>query len=60
MRGQDVAFVQRFIGAKLAGPDDGIFGPRTEAAVRWYQRMRGLAVDGLVGPATWAAMGRRS
>jgi hypothetical protein len=33
----------------------GLFGPRTDAATRNYQRMRGLADDGIVGPATWAA-----
>jgi N-acetylmuramoyl-L-alanine amidase len=32
---------------------DGIFGPRTEVAVRTFQQMNGLAVDGIVGPQTW-------
>ncbi|MBM0257347.1 peptidoglycan-binding protein [Micromonospora sp. 4G55] len=54
-----MAFVQRFVGAKRCGPANGAFDAKTEAGVRWYQGMRGLTVDGVVGPATWAAMGVR-
>jgi uncharacterized protein (TIGR02594 family) len=36
------------------GPADAIFGPRTEAAVRAFQRDSGLVVDGIVGPRTRA------
>lgn len=32
---------------------DGIFGKRTEAAVRALQQIFGLTPDGIVGPATW-------
>jgi peptidoglycan hydrolase-like protein with peptidoglycan-binding domain len=36
---------------------DGIFGPVTKAAVEAFQKTAGLAVDGIVGPLTWAKLG---
>lgn len=36
---------------------DGIFGAKTEAAVKDFQKKKGLDVDGIVGPKTWAALG---
>ncbi|MFB6906837.1 peptidoglycan-binding protein [Streptomyces bacillaris] len=34
---------------------DGVFGPRTEAGVKWLQTRAGVPADGLWGPATEAA-----
>ena len=39
------------------GALDGVYGSRTEAAVRWFQRRNGLSVDGQAGPQTLAAIG---
>lgn len=39
-----------------SGAVDGRFGPRTRRAVLAYQRDAKLAVDGIVGPRTWASL----
>lgn len=39
------------------GAVDGIFGTQTQKAVRYFQQKNGLAVDGIAGPKTLAAMG---
>jgi hypothetical protein len=57
-RGSDVKEIQRRLNAiRSAGlVVDGVFGAKTEAAVRAFQRASGLIVDGIVGPVTWHAL----
>lgn len=64
-RGNTVRLMQGFL-AELRAPYpslpfiavDGIFGPETEAAVIHFQRIFGLAPDGVIGPITWNAIVR--
>jgi peptidoglycan LD-endopeptidase CwlK len=51
-RGKDVERIQRALGFKESDVD-GIFGKQTEAAVKAYQKRKGLVADGIVGPKTW-------
>jgi len=51
-RGKDVERIQRAV--KVT--PDGIFGSKTEAAVKAYQRRHGLSADGIVGSKTWTVM----
>jgi lysozyme len=37
----------------LSGKADGLFGPKTESAVRAFQQASGLPVDGVIGAKTW-------
>ncbi|WP_329613177.1 amidase [Streptomyces brevispora] len=56
--GDGVKRLQRALTATLGSTVgiDGSFGPATTTAVRGYQTSRGLTADGIVGPATWAAL----
>ena len=59
--GSDVSFIQMRLNRISANypaipkisPVDGVFGAETDAAVREFQRIFGLYVDGVVGRATW-------
>jgi peptidoglycan hydrolase-like protein with peptidoglycan-binding domain len=58
-RGEAVERLQRTV-ANLGydpGPIDGIFGTRTEEAVRQFQAANALIANGIAGPETWAALG---
>jgi hypothetical protein len=44
------------VGADPPLAEDGIFGPKTRAAVVSFQSERGLLVDGVIGPQTWGAL----
>ncbi|WIX76025.1 peptidoglycan-binding protein [Amycolatopsis carbonis] len=58
--GADVTYLQNLLNklypaySKLAV--DGQYGPATAAVVREFQKRAGLAVDGVVGPQTWAKL----
>ncbi len=49
------ALQNRLIALGYAIAADGSFGQKTENAVRMFQASKGLTVDGICGPATWAA-----
>ena len=58
--GEDVKYLQQSL-TKLGyspGPIDGIFGSKTETAVKAFQKAKGLVVDGIVGNNTWAAISK--
>ena len=58
-RGSEVQRVQQLLASAgySPGPADGIFGSKTELAVKEFQDDKGLRVDGLVGSNTLKALG---
>ncbi|MDB4898011.1 MAG: spore cortex-lytic enzyme precursor [Firmicutes bacterium] len=58
-RGGDVTVAQRRLATwgYYRGRVDGIYGRLTYGAVITFQRRNRLRVDGVVGPATWSALG---
>lgn len=57
-RGNQIRTVQRILNALGydCGNVDGIFGAKTRAAVRSFQKDKGLSADGIVGSKTWNAL----
>jgi peptidoglycan hydrolase-like protein with peptidoglycan-binding domain len=56
-RGADVQAIQHLLNHHGYAVDPiGVFGPATTTAVRSFQTDHGLGADGIVGPATWAAL----
>lgn len=56
-RGSNVTELQKLLNQNGYTLDtDGIFGSKTQAAVKDYQKKNGLSVDGIVGKNTWGAL----
>ena len=55
MTSAEVKFVQWACGAVV---QDGVWGPKTDAIVRTFQKYHGLPVDGVVGPQTLSSLQR--
>lgn len=59
-KGESVKAMQRLLianGYNCGGYGaDGDFGAATEKALKSFQKAKGLAVDGICGPATWASL----
>lgn len=56
LRRGDTGALVRKVQSAVGVEADGYFGPKTEVAVRAFQRQKDLVPDGIVGPKTWLAM----
>jgi hypothetical protein len=60
LKGWDVSVLQFLLTLRSEPmPITGYFGPLTDRALRRYQRLHGLAADGIAGPATIASLAHR-
>jgi len=57
-RGDEVKMLQQLLIKKGCNPGlvDGIFGTKTEKAVKEFQTKENIGVDGIVGPITWSRL----
>lgn len=56
-KGSDVTELQKLLNQNGYGlSEDGIFGAKTQAAVKDYQQKNNLSVDGIVGNNTWGSL----
>ena len=60
-KGSDVKKLQEQLNSNGYKLDvDGVFGPKTQSAVRDYQKKNNLTVDGIVGNETWGTIEKQS
>jgi peptidoglycan hydrolase-like protein with peptidoglycan-binding domain len=59
MQGADIKAAQQrllYYNCKELGKADGIFGKKTDGAVRYFQLRNKLVQDGVIGQKTWAKL----
>jgi len=53
-KGETVKLMQKKLNDLVV---DGLFGPKTDAKLRAYQKSKNLKADGICGPLTWGKLG---